>query len=151
VVRVGEYIPILGASFLSCPDPLGQHEICSAYSCPHSVACFLGEAGLPFVARLLENFLMRLLLIPVVFCTLGAYASSAQTIPAPATTLRLLPSAAQFKQTERDNAITDCMRMWDAGTHMTKQEWARTCKRVQSRLDSLKVDWLIPETKKKVR
>jgi hypothetical protein len=117
------------------------------------VACFLGEAGLPFVARLLENFLMRLLLIPIVFCTLGADAASAQTIPAPATltTLRLLPSAAKFKQTEHDNAVTDCMRMWDSGTHMTKQEWVRTCKRVQSRLDNLKVDWLIPETKRKVR
>jgi hypothetical protein len=91
---------------------------------------------------------VRLLLIPIVLCTLGADAASAQTIPAPATltTLRLLPSAAKFKQTEHDNAVTDCMRMWDSGTH-----WVRTCKRVQSRLDNLKVDWLIPETKRKVR
>ncbi len=100
---------------------------------------------------------MRLLLIPIVFLALGAHVVSAQTIPGPPTakpasltTLRLLPNAAQFKQNEHNNAVTDCKRMWDSGTHMTKQEWARTCKRVQSRLENLKVDWLIPETKRAV-
>jgi hypothetical protein len=105
---------------------------------------------------------MRLLLIPMMFCTLGADASSAQTIPAPSTltTLRLLPTAQlpggisphrqspsdrRSKQQKYDGAVGDCMQMWDSGTHMTKQAWARTCKRVQSRLDNLKVDWLMPE------
>jgi|SRR6187200_1412188 hypothetical protein len=26
--------------------------------------------------------------------------------------------------------FAECMRDWDAATHMTKQEWARTCRRV---------------------
>ena len=100
---------------------------------------------------------MRLPLIALFF-TLGAHVASAQTIPGPPpakpvslATLRLLPSAAQFKQNEHDTAVTDCKRMWDSGTHMTKQEWARTCKRIQSRLDNLKVDWLIPATKRNAR
>jgi hypothetical protein len=34
--------------------------------------------------------------------------------------------------------VTDCMKLWDAGTHMSKADWARTCRRVQGRLDDLK-------------
>ena len=26
--------------------------------------------------------------------------------------------------------LAECMKDWDAATHMTKQEWARTCRRV---------------------
>jgi hypothetical protein len=29
------------------------------------------------------------------------------------------------------------MRLWDAGTHMTKHEWRTACERVQNRLESL--------------
>jgi hypothetical protein len=28
--------------------------------------------------------------------------------------------------------LTQCLRDWDAATHMTRQEWARTCRRVTS-------------------
>jgi hypothetical protein len=31
------------------------------------------------------------------------------------------------------------MRLWDKATHMTKQEWSRTCRRVQSRLDQVRI------------
>ena len=58
---------------------------------------------------------------------------------------RQSPTLPQSQQQEYDTAVADCMRMWNSGTHMTKQEWARTCKRVQTRLDNLKVDGLIPE------
>jgi hypothetical protein len=34
--------------------------------------------------------------------------------------------------------VSDCMKIWDAGTHMSKADWARTCRRVQGRLDDLK-------------
>jgi hypothetical protein len=39
--------------------------------------------------------------------------------------------------------VAQCMRDWDAATHMTKQEWARTCARVvknriEFRLDQTK-------------
>jgi hypothetical protein len=33
--------------------------------------------------------------------------------------------------------IGDCFKMWDPGTHMTKEEWARACNRQQKRLESL--------------
>jgi hypothetical protein len=111
---------------------------------------------------------MRLLVISIVFFGLGAAAAPAQTTPSPAssaslTTLRLLPrttstvaisphrqSLPQPREKEHDNAVADCVQMWDSGTHMTKQEWARTCKRVQSRLDNLKIDGLMPETSRRV-
>jgi hypothetical protein len=47
--------------------------------------------------------------------------------------------------------VADCVQMWDSGTNMTKHEWVRTCKRVQSRLNSLKLDGLIPETNRTER
>jgi len=39
-----------------------------------------------------------------------------------------------------EEAIAECMRLWDAGTHMSKQQWSSTCRRVQSRLENLKVE-----------
>lgn len=38
------------------------------------------------------------------------------------------------------DAMADCMRLWDKGTHMTKAQWASTCKRIQTRLDNLKIE-----------
>ena len=37
-----------------------------------------------------------------------------------------------------EDTVADCMKIWDAGTHMSKADWARTCRRVQGRLDDLK-------------
>jgi hypothetical protein len=33
---------------------------------------------------------------------------------------------------EKVDRLTQCLRDWDAATHMTRQEWARTCRRVVS-------------------
>ena len=33
-----------------------------------------------------------------------------------------------------------CMGLWDKGAHMTMAEWLATCKRIQGRLNNLKVD-----------
>ena len=60
-------------------------------------------------------------------------------------------SRPQSRQNAYDSAVADCMQMWDSGTHMTKQEWSRTCKRVQARLDNLNVDAIMRETKTEVR
>jgi len=38
-----------------------------------------------------------------------------------------------------ERAIGDCERTWDSGTHMSKQDWSRTCRRVQLRLKRLDV------------
>ena len=116
---------------------------------------------------------MRLHLVMVLTFSLGCGASSAQAGPVspPATpdtdlpALRLLPSAnptmavspsilthswvaayPQSRQKIHDRDVADCLQMWDSGTHMTKPEWANTCKRVQTRLDNLNVD-VMPKTK----
>ena len=34
-----------------------------------------------------------------------------------------------------NDTVADCMRLWDSGTHMSKGDWARTCRRVQNRLN----------------
>jgi len=36
--------------------------------------------------------------------------------------------------------IQACMGFWDAGTHMTKREWAAACRRIEGRLASLRDD-----------
>ena len=128
--------------------------------------------------RFLRDMEMRLFLIAIVTLSLGAAETLAQTIPlcpplSPASstdadflpTLRLLPSATpagispqrqspsrpQSRQNTYDRAVADCMQMWDAGTHMTKQEWSRSCRRVQTRLDNLNLDAIMPNTKTHVR
>jgi hypothetical protein len=60
----------------------------------------------------------------------GKVAPSAAKVPAK-------PSANQAAI--RGQAVADCEGFWDRGTHMTKQEWSRTCRRVQSRLERLDV------------
>jgi hypothetical protein len=43
------------------------------------------------------------------------------------------PEAAKSSQRYRDLSaayFADCMKDWDAATHMTRQQWARTCRRV---------------------
>jgi hypothetical protein len=121
---------------------------------------------------------MRLLLIAFVTFSVGAGATCVQAAPGsppvnPATltkaelpTLRLLPSATppmvisphrappgvpQSRQKNYDRDVADCMQMWDSGTHMTKLQWASTCKRVQTRLDNLNVDAMMPKTMTRVR
>lgn len=44
----------------------------------------------------------------------------------------------------RRQAIADCEDIWDAKTHMTKQEWLRTCTRVQTRIQQLNVNEALP-------
>ena len=82
---------------------------------------------------------MRLLLIAIVTLSVGAGATFAQ-IPT-----RTPPILSPLRL--HDSGVVDCMQMWDSGTHMTKQEWSRSCKRVQARLDSLNVDVIMPKPK----
>ena len=82
---------------------------------------------------------MRVLLIAIVTLSLGAGATFAQ-IPT-----RTPPILSPLRL--HDSAVVDCMHMWDSGTHMTKQEWSRACKRVQTRLDSLDGDAIMRATK----
>jgi len=82
---------------------------------------------------------MRLLHIAIVTLSLGAGATFAQ-IPT-----RTPPILSPLRL--HDSGVVDCMHMWDSGTHMTKQEWSRACKRVQTRLDGLDGDAIMRATK----
>ncbi|MBX9590764.1 MAG: hypothetical protein K2X43_15755 [Hyphomonadaceae bacterium] len=35
------------------------------------------------------------------------------------------------------DALASCLAMWDRKTHMSKQDWGRTCRRVANRLENL--------------
>jgi hypothetical protein len=60
---------------------------------------------------------------------------------------RRSPNRPQSRQEAHDSAVADCMQMWDFGTHMTKQAWLRTCRRIETRLDNLNVDAVKPSAK----
>jgi hypothetical protein len=38
-----------------------------------------------------------------------------------------------------DQEYADCMRLWEPATHMTREEWSRTCRRVQNRLNAVQI------------
>jgi hypothetical protein len=54
------------------------------------------------------------------------------------------PALAQTPDTSRDRRVAtnsqpaDCMALWDPTTHMSKQDWARSCERVQGRLKEIR-------------
>jgi hypothetical protein len=50
-----------------------------------------------------------------------------------------VPQLTADQKRVRELAVANCESMWDRGTHMTKRDWARTCRRVQNRLQSLDV------------
>jgi hypothetical protein len=91
---------------------------------------------------------MRIGVVVILSLGLGAGSVLAQGAP-PATAPRATPppqigaEAKTAKARAKEN-IAECLRMWDAGTHMTKQQWARTCERIQSRLESLSIEGLEP-------
>jgi hypothetical protein len=58
--------------------------------------------------------------------------------------VRAAPSAAaasteDSKEKEYAAAIANCEGMWDRGTHMTREQWSRTCRRVQARLKQMEL------------
>lgn len=65
--------------------------------------------------------------------------SSVSLQPAPAPVPGAKPDAAKKAKADgtpdaasRVDRLTQCLRDWDAATHMTRQQWARTCRRVVS-------------------
>jgi hypothetical protein len=65
----------------------------------------------------------------------------AEVAPTPMTKSRIgilsADEALIAKRAEEDRSMADCERHWDAGTHMTRQVWAQTCRRVQERFRQL--------------
>ena len=101
---------------------------------------------------LLRGKSMRVIVASAVLLS-GVLVSSAQLLSASvalAQTGSIAPAPAKpgasaaAKAASTKNAVADakaeCMRLWDAGTHMSKQEWSSTCDRIQTRLDNLKVE-----------
>jgi hypothetical protein len=69
--------------------------------------------------------------------SLSAGAASGQAV-------RAAPSAAatsteDSKDKEYAAAIANCEGMWDRGTRMTREQWSRTCRRVQARLKQMEL------------
>jgi hypothetical protein len=48
-------------------------------------------------------------------------------------------SSARFQQLYKEYLDT-CMRDWDAATHMTKEEWSRTCRRLANERAKFRVE-----------
>jgi hypothetical protein len=68
---------------------------------------------------------------------LSAGAASGQAVraaPSVATT-----STEDSKEKEYAAAVANCEGMWDRGTHMTREQWSRTCRRVQARLKQMEL------------
>jgi len=88
------------------------------------------------------------LLVASIWLALAAGAAQAQ--PAPATgatspasgTPDAALSAAEIKQRSAQY-LTDCVNDWDKGTHMSKQDWTRTCRRVVQR----RIDYMLQQEK----
>ena len=59
------------------------------------------------------------------------------------------PNSTRTGKNAAQQGIADCVRLWDKGTHMTRGEWLTTCRRVQGRLDNLKIDPIEPKTASK--
>jgi hypothetical protein len=91
---------------------------------------------------------MRLIVtsVALVLSVGAALAQTGSITPAPsasapgkAAPIAVSPAARTGKSAVAE-AKAECMRMWDAGTHMSRQEWSRTCERIQTRLDNLKIE-----------
>jgi len=85
--------------------------------------------------------------------------SNSQTGNFPSSGARPQPGGANSSQQSVESARTgknpmqhtlnDCIRLWDPGTHMTKQQWRSTCARVQNRLNNIQVETATPKTQRR--
>ena len=61
-------------------------------------------------------------------------APAAPAPAAPAVAPKQQRQAAASEPPATDPAVANCLAMWDAKTHMTRQQWALTCQRVQKHI-----------------
>jgi hypothetical protein len=82
---------------------------------------------------------MRILLALLLLC-FNADVILGQAAPTPGQVGSARPQAdVRAKPSTFSEAVADCEQMWDRGTHMSRKEWSQTCRRVQTRLQSLKI------------
>lgn len=85
---------------------------------------------------------MPAVLALIAFTTAGqvaATSSGASRLPSDQSSLSAKPSEAASNGNAHEAAVTACLQMWDRGTHMTRREWSRTCRRVQDHLRRLEL------------
>jgi hypothetical protein len=89
---------------------------------------------------------MRLILSVALLATCTAGAALAQTSPPPqpkagvAAPAQKAPGKPQAAKTDPGiDAYTSCVSQWEKSTHMSRQEWARACRRVADRIQNLVV------------
>ena len=71
----------------------------------------------------------------------AAFAQAGPVTPAPTKPAPAAASpAARNGKSAVEDAKAECIRMWDAGTHMSRSEWSSTCARIQTRLENLKIE-----------
>jgi hypothetical protein len=86
-----------------------------------------------------RDALMQSTITSVLVFVLGAGAALAQMGPdAPSAALVAPPSPHASKEAHAA-AIANCEAMWEQATHMTRKDWARACRRVQTRLQQLEL------------
>jgi hypothetical protein len=88
------------------------------------------------MVRTEEGIPMRLLILVGSFSLAVAGVHAQSSVPSEGPAPKPQISGTQPKSEAAkpsDNSaeyLAQCLRDWDAATHMTKQEWARTCRRV---------------------
>jgi hypothetical protein len=101
---------------------------------------------------------MRTAIVTLLSLALGVGAALAQSAPIPpgptTGTISKTPAESRTPAVAKSTTaegVAECMKLWDAGTHMSKAEWSATCKRVQSRLENLKINSTmgLPKTERK--
>jgi len=47
------------------------------------------------------------------------------------------PAAKAVNPRGPEQEYQECLKLWDAATHMSRSEWAATCRRIQNRLNDI--------------
>jgi hypothetical protein len=77
---------------------------------------------------------MRLLMsVALVLAVTAGFAMAQAASPRQPAVKLSAKEEALARDKAHEAAVTDCEEMWDRGTHMSKQDWSRTCRRVQDR------------------
>jgi hypothetical protein len=84
----------------------------------------------------MENTVRVLLLVCLLSLIAADGAANAQSGSSPTAST---PSEKMIQE-KSAKYYSDCMKSWDAGTHMTKGEWSRTCRRVNDERVKFRVD-----------
>jgi hypothetical protein len=71
-------------------------------------------------------------IVVLAFCALwsGAFLPATDAIAAPAVRTAQVPKPSDEERKRIAEYLAQCLKDWDAGTHLTKKEWARVCQRV---------------------